>query len=232
MAPPFTRFATPHLVAIALTLATPLALSWIVRRAPQRERVIAWALIVILGLGRVGHFVFLLREYEWRTLLPLHLCDVALVAAFAALLWRSRWGFELAYFFGMAATLQAVLTPNIARDFPDPVFFTFFLWHSGVVLCVLYAIVGLRMRPGRGALGRIYLAYVGYGAIAGLINLLLGTNYGFLSRKPVGGNIIDVMGPWPWYLLGLAIAGALMFAVLALPFTIGRLVRARRSRRA
>jgi hypothetical integral membrane protein (TIGR02206 family) len=33
------------------------------------------------------------------------------------------------------------------------------------------------------------------------VNWLTGANYGFLNRKPEINSVLDVLGPWPWYLL-------------------------------
>lgn len=32
-------------------------------------------------------------------------------------------------------------------------------------------------------------------------NSLSGTNYLFVNRKPPGGSSLDLLGPWPWYLV-------------------------------
>ena len=38
-----------------------------------------------------------------------------------------------------------------------------------------------------------------------------GGNYMFLRRKPVHGSLLDVMGPWPWYILAAAALGLVIF---------------------
>jgi hypothetical integral membrane protein (TIGR02206 family) len=44
-------------------------------------------------------------------------------------------------------------------------------------------------------------------------NELAGTNYGFLNAKPAPGSVLDLLGPWPWYLLAEV---ALVFSLWAL----------------
>jgi hypothetical integral membrane protein (TIGR02206 family) len=54
------------------------------------------------------------------------------------------------------------------------------------------------------------------------VNRLTGGNYLFLSRKPEGGSLLDLLGPWPWYILSLEAVALLLFTILYLPFVIGR----------
>ena len=44
-------------------------------------------------------------------------------------------------------------------------------------------------------------------------NALTGTNYGYLNRKPPTASVLDVLGPWPIYLLAEV---AIVLAVWAL----------------
>ena len=45
---------------------------------------------------------------------------------------------ELAYFWGLAGTLQGLLTPNIHQGFPSPVYISFFWNHGFVVISALF----------------------------------------------------------------------------------------------
>lgn len=62
--------------------------------------------------------------------------------------------------------------------------------------------------------GNIYMAFVG------LVNWLLGSNYMFIARKPDTPSLIDALGPWPWYILGLEAMGAIVLLSLYLPFAL------------
>ena len=54
--------------------------------------------------------------------------------------------------------------------------------------------------------------------IAGLTNWLTGGNYMFLARKPQGASLIDLLGPWPWYILALEGVALFSFFVFFSPF--------------
>ena len=59
----------------------------------------------------------------------------------------------------------------------------------------------------------------------GTVNFLTGGNYMFLARKPETASLLDVLGPYPWYLLSLEAVALLLFLVLYLPFAISDRVR-------
>ncbi len=48
--------------------------------------------------------------------------------------------------------------------------------------------------------------------------MLLGTNYAYLNRAPAGPSLLDVMGPWPYYMLVEASVIAIAWLLLTLPF--------------
>jgi uncharacterized membrane protein YwaF len=44
-----------------------------------------------------------------------------------------------------------------------------------------------------------------FGFLAFGFNSIAGTNYGFLDAKPATPSPLDVLGPWPWYLMPVAV---------------------------
>ena len=73
----------------------------------------------------------------------------AVPAAPAFLPLRPVWQqlYELAYFWGLGGTVQAVLTPDLDTRFPSFDFFRYFIAHGGIVVSVLAMTIGLRLRP-------------------------------------------------------------------------------------
>jgi len=155
---------------------------------------------------------------ELNNLLPFHLCDIAAIICGFAILTRRPLLCELAYFWGLAGTLQGLLTPDLNHDFPSPVYILFFLHHGAVVITALLLPLGLGWRPRHGAFLRVFLWVLIYAAAAFLLNFVLGTNFGYLMHKPEHASLLDIMGPWPWYIVILIAMAGLLFYLLSFPF--------------
>ncbi len=222
--PLLSHFGSAHLAALGVTLVLTVLMILTARLYPK-ARFAGWAQAVLAILlitaypanilARIWGDIALTRDM----ILPLHLCDVAALTGFFALVFANRLAAELTYFWGLAGTFQALLTPTTCFAFPSLAFFTFFQLHSAVVIAALYLPIGLGWRPARGAVLRAWRWGLGYMVVAGLVNLLIGSNYGFLREKAEG-SLMDFLGPWPAYIGVMAILGLAFFAVLALPFRL------------
>jgi hypothetical integral membrane protein (TIGR02206 family) len=156
-----------------------------------------------------------------HNVLPLHLCDAAAVAGVVTLLRRHALAAELCYFWGLAGTLQGLITPNLQSGFPALAYWAFFALHGGVVVTALYAVLSMGLRPRSGAVKRVLVATLVFAAGVGLANALLGTNYAFLCAKPPVASLMDALGPWPYYIGSLLGLAAVLFVLLDLPFRLG-----------
>ena len=174
------------------------------------------ALIILAGF-MCEQLTYLLRgEWTARVNLPLQLTDAVTLATVAAL-WRpsSALLVELVYFWALSASLQAVLTPDIGRSFPDPLFFAYFATHSGAVAAACLLVFGMGHAPRPDAAWRIYAVTVAFTALAAVATLVTAGNYMFLRRKPARGSLLDFMGPWPVYIVVAAGLALLIFLALA-----------------
>jgi hypothetical integral membrane protein (TIGR02206 family) len=208
-----------HIAALVFTAALAALLV-----AGARRRGDAWAVPVGRGLALLilGGFVceqltYALRgEWTVQVNLPLQLTDVVTVVSIAAL-WRPDRALlvELVYFWALSASLQAVLTPDLSHGFPDLLFFTYFVTHSGAIAAACLLVFGSCRTPRPGSVWRVYAITLAVAAAAAVATVLTGGNYMFLRRKPAHGSLLDLMGPWPVYILSGAALGLLMFLVLA-----------------
>jgi hypothetical integral membrane protein (TIGR02206 family) len=219
-----------HLAALATTAVLGVALPALARARPGVWiRHLARALAVaLLGFEVAYHVVLLRGSYDAGSDLPLQLTDAATVVA-ALALWSPRpLLFELTYFWGLTASLQAVLTPGLEADerFPGFFYWHYFVAHSGAVVAALLLAFGEGLTPRPGAIPRMFLATAAWASVAAAANVVTGGNYMFLRERPDTASLLDYMGPWPWYILGAAPLAVALFALLDLPF------RARSARRA
>jgi hypothetical integral membrane protein (TIGR02206 family) len=82
---------------------------------------------------------------------------------------------------------------------------------------MLAVVIGSRRSVTKSALWRSYALLLVYAAFVGLVDRVSGANFMFLLHKPEAASPLDAMGPWPWYLLGGALAGLVLFWLLWLP---------------
>jgi len=211
----------PYWASVVLAVATCAALCIAARRRPGPWTVTAARLIgVVLAVDAVSYSVGLAVQGTWsaRTSLPLALCDAGVLVATAACWWRVPVLVELTYFWGLAGTLQAVVTPDLDVGFPHLVFFQYVVGHTGIVLAALFLVVGVRLVPRPGAVPRVLLITLGYTALVGVVDATAGANYMFLRRPPGEWTLLRLLGPWPWYLVSATGVALLLFTLLDLPF--------------
>ena len=125
---------------------------------------------------------------------------------------------ELTYCWGLAGTIQALITPNLLLDFPHPRYWSFFIQHGVIVVVALYLPLAMGWKPRDGVVPRVFLWNQIYFITAFCVNSILVTNFGFLVHKPNTPSLLDHLGDWPIYLLWLQLLAILLMTLLFLPF--------------
>jgi hypothetical integral membrane protein (TIGR02206 family) len=149
--------------------------------------------------------------------LPLELCDDSLWLVIAALLTLKPAVFDIAYYWALAGASMSLLTPNMSN--PSPFLaIQFFVDHGLIVVAVLYLVWSGQARPRRGSVVRAMLALNIVAAVVGTFDYFFKTDYMFLRAKPATVSLMDVLGPWPWYILGCEGVGFGLFLLLYIPF--------------
>jgi hypothetical integral membrane protein (TIGR02206 family) len=210
---------------VALAAAGCIGLCRAARRRPGPWRVVtARVLSLLLAADAVSYSVGLAVQGTWsaKTSLPLALCDVGVLVAAVACWWRVPFLVELTYFWGLAGTLQAVITPDLNVGFPHLVFFQYLVGHVGIVVAALFLVVGMRIVPRRRAVVRVFAITLGYTAFVGIVDATTGANYMFLRSPPGEWTLLRVLGPWPWYVASAAGVAIVLFTLLDAPFWSGR----------
>ncbi|HYW23352.1 MAG TPA: TIGR02206 family membrane protein [Terriglobales bacterium] len=216
--------STGHLTALATVVAATAVLCAAARRRPGRWTLAACAALGALTFGaEAAWIVWLARQGGWTPAvgLPLQLCDAATVLAAAALWSRRRVLVEVLWFWAMAGTVQALLTPDIPDPYPSFLWFQYYVAHGGVVAAALFLVAGLGIAPRRGAALRAAALTAAYAAVVGAVDVATGGDYLYLRSRPLHPSLLDVMGPWPWYLLSATALAIVLFALLQAPFASG-----------
>jgi hypothetical integral membrane protein (TIGR02206 family) len=206
-----------HLAALAATVAvSALLVAGARRNGPAFSRPARLVLGAVILLGFAGEQLAYAERGLWsaRVNLPFQLSDAVTLVSVAAL-WRPRpLLVELVYYWAFAATLQALATPDLRQAYPDVLYFTYFTTHGGALAAACLLVIGERRLPRAGSAIRAYAVTAAFAVAAAIATLATGGNYLFLRRKPVGGSLLDAMGPWPLYIAAAAALGLALFLAL------------------
>lgn len=198
-----TQYGPTHIIPLAVFAAGLVAVVLLGRRhasydGPTRFSR-AWAVLVPLTTVPF-QLVDLAFNFELGVTLPLHLCDLAWIAATWALWTHRPLPVALTFFWGLTLTVQGIVTPSLNEDLPHPRYFAFWALHLLIVLAAVYLVVGLRLVPRWRDYRSAVAVTLVWAAGTYLFNLVADTNYGYLMRKP-GRSLLDLLGPWPWYVV-------------------------------
>ncbi len=229
--PDFVAFTPQHFAALGGCVLI-VGLLYLLRRPLQqgsRPRYMRWFLASMLILCEVSLNVWYVSEgiFQAKDTLPFELCSVTLYVAVIMLLTGNRRLFPFVYFAGIGGALQAILTPVLGYGFPHYRYLEFFIGHLLIILSALYMVWVEGLRP---TLGSLFAAFGWLNVLlvpVWIVNRLTGGNYMFISRKPDTASLLDILGPYPWYLLSLEGVALLLFALLYLPFGLRSVKRAK-----
>jgi hypothetical integral membrane protein (TIGR02206 family) len=233
--PLFTPFGPSHLTVIFLTILLPFLLAALVHRtrSPVLERSVRFTISALLLINYAAYLI-VARHFgatTWTKVLPMQLCDWAMFVIIVALWTGNRRWLEVAYFWGIGGTLQAILTPNLQFGFPDLRFISFFVAHSGIIIGLVFLMLIYGFRPQFAGVLRIFAWTELYFVVASVTDLLTGENYGFLLHRPQAFSLLSYLSDSHLlYLIQFHLLAWIFFFVLYAPFALFDLMRGRRAR--
>ena len=220
----FATFGGEHLLLVGLFLVGAVAVVLVGRRqrgtpaARRFSRVYAVAIPCVTVPSQA--FQLTPGDFDLATSLPLQLCDLAWVAAAWALWTHDRVPVALTYFWGLTLTVQGVVTPSLGQAFPHPRYLAFWAMHFLVVWAALYLTLGLGLGP-RWREYRVTVAVtLAWAVLVFAVDTVLGVNYGYLVAKPASASLLDLLGPWPVYVLASLAVLLAGWALLTWPWVI------------
>lgn len=223
MSSSFETFSQQHFsVLLVMAALTVILLRWGRRlEEPKRSSIalyLAGITCATVILDTVQKLMF--GTYDYLVDLPFFLCDLVAVLLPFVIAFSNRKWIGILYFWAMAGTLQAVLTPDLHDGYPSFHFFRYFIGHAGIILTIVYVIVIDRIRINWSDFVNAIIYAQVYIVGVHLINQVLNSNYSYTMQKPEGASILDMLGPWPWYILFGEILMVFLFLLLMLPFTL------------
>lgn len=223
---PFQLFGREHL--IALGMITLFAFSFLYFRGLWDEKQRKTVRLVLAGIVALNELALHVWSAYWgiwdiQTMLPLHLCSVMVWLSIYMLVTRNQTIYELVYFLGLGGAMQAVLTPAdaAAYNFPHFRILQTFIAHGLLINIAIYMTVVEGLRPTWQSFKRIFIWTNLYLVAIFFLNQAIGSNYLFVAHKPDFPTLLDMLAPWPWYILQLEGVAFTIFLLLYIPFLVG-----------
>jgi hypothetical integral membrane protein (TIGR02206 family) len=213
-----------HLAIVAAIPGVALTPVRIGRGHLLRSRRIAASLGWFLAVNEIVWYTWRIHVEGFRFPedLPLELCDLTLWLTVISTLTLQPGVFEFAWLAGLGGSLMAVLTPELwAPPLSYPISYPtiyFFLAHGGVMASLLFLVWSGLARPRPGCVWRTLCLLNAYAALIGTFNAVFHTNYMYLCRKPSSASLLDLFGPWPFYIAAGEATAVIMFWLLWMPF--------------
>ncbi len=216
----FNLLGAAHLLilaAIPLLAAILTAIQSRLRRGSSGVR-LGLGSVLLLDMVLWYGYLAAIRQLSFPGALPLDLCDVTLFLVTLVLFNLNAAVFDLVYYFALAGTSMALLTPDLWEAFPSLSTVQFFASHGLAVAAVLYLVWSGQARPRPGSAPRTLLALNLFAAFDFTFDAVFKTNYMYLRAKPESLSLLNVLGPWPWYILTSDAVAWVLFLLLYLPF--------------
>ena len=222
---PFLMFGTAHLATLLSIIVLIFILIFTFHGANEKKRRMArYTLAALLVLSGLSWQLWGVLAGAWsiKEHLPFHLCSTLTYVSAVMLVKKNDLLYQICFYAGIGGALQAVLTPaNIADyGFPHFRYFQFFLNHGLVLYAPIHMTATENFRPTiRGLWSFVIITNI-YMVFVGAVNWAVDANYFYLARKPSYNTALDLMGPWPWYILGMEASGIVLCHLFYLPFAV------------
>jgi hypothetical integral membrane protein (TIGR02206 family) len=221
----FEMFSVSHFVIIAILFLVSIII--FIKRDTLKDKKwrkveigIGISLIVIEGCYHIWMVVN--DMWEVSHAIPLELCSLSLILSVLLLLTRKKIIYEILLFTALLGASQAIFTPLLNFEFPHFRFFHFFYTHLMMIWVVFYFTWVQGYRPTIWSVIKLFIFLNILLPIIMFINKLVDGNYMFLSHKPNSASLLNLLGPYPWYILSME------FLLITLSLIVWLIFRKRR----
>ncbi len=216
----FVLFGLEHLIAVCVGFGLIFLILLLASSMNKKKRLVFIRFLTLLVLGIKVAEIFYRYHYlgeDYIYLLPLHLCNLALIIALISSFAQNSSIFQLLYFWGVGA-IFAIVTPDIREGFRDLVTLSFFITHFFIVLSVIYTMMFFKFRPSKMGLILSFMTLNILALGVFYLNKRLGTNYLYINALPANLTFLDILGPWPYYIISVEAIYLLISFILYYPF--------------
>ena len=218
----FNAFTGQHYCPILIIFLIGVASILYAKKKLDEDK--RWCFLIYLSIiPALGYYltmpmIMIETGFSIKEDLPLHLCRV--MAIFAPyLIWkRNRFWLGIFYFWILAGTLNANITPDIDYGFPHWSYFAYWIMHSFLIIIPIYYVLLLGIKIKLKDLNNAFWTANGFVVFSVVTNYLLNSNYMYTLQKPPVSSLLDYMGPWPLYLISGQAVALVLFIILYIPF--------------
>ena len=227
----FKNFTIAHFLPIIITAALIFLIYRYRRNISELKREYIFRYVLAFSL------IISEMSYYWRLIaipslgpnpvdhLPITVCGWVAVFASYMVIGKSQALFDFSYFWALAGSTFALITPTVI-SYTGPTRFRYYQFWAEHLLCyiaIFYMIFVHKMRPTVKSLIRSYIGIFVLAAIAYFANRMIGpgANYLFMARPEDTPSILDILPPN--FVLRLAIMISVitaLFVVAYLPWYI------------
>lgn len=216
----FKFFGPAHFLILAAVVLLAAVFAFVQRRIVPRAR---W-LRIGLGLVLLGDSAFwytylaVTGQRIFPSMVPIEVCNVTLYLVALVLFTRNAALFDVAYYWALAGSSMALITPDVTGHFPSIATVQFFVEHGLSVTGVLYLVWSRQARPRPGSIARTMIAGNLLAVFDGAFDWIFKTDFMYLCAKPARVSLLNILGPWPWYIATSEGVALILFLLLYLPF--------------
>ena len=220
----FHLFYLPHIVAICtVILVIIFAINYLRIKGTGTHKLFRYTLAsIVILMELLYNLVYILGD-KWtiQIMLPFHLCGIMTYISVIVLITKNRPLYEYLYLLGIGGAIQPLLTPEIGDyGYPHILFFQTFIAHGSIIAAGIYMTVIEKYRPYWKSMFRVFIGSNIYMLFVGVLNFFIKSNYMYIAHKPLTPSLIDYLGPWPLYIIGLEVIAFITYLILYMPFII------------
>jgi hypothetical integral membrane protein (TIGR02206 family) len=220
---PFEFLGDTHLGALAFLVILNIFLLRFRYSSDKTKSAVRWMLALTLWINEFAWHYWNYTTGKWtiQSMLPLQLCSILVWVGAYMLVTRNYRIYEFMYFMGIGGAIQALATPDLGiYGFPHFRFFQTFISHGLIITAAIFMTVVEGFRPTWKSMLRVAVWMNIYALAVYFLNTAIGSNYLMINYKPETPSLLDLLPPWPIYILYMELIGIVTMLLLYMPFVI------------